>query len=370
MVRIGVVGLGKMGLSHYAMLRANPDVEVVAVCDSFSYLLGILNKYTGVKTYTDHSRMLQKEDLDAVVISTPTRLHAPMVRDALMSGVSVFCEKPFVLNPAEGEELVQLAQLKGLVSQVGYHNRFVGPFSEVKELLDSKAIGQVTHVLAEAYGPVVLRPKGGTWRSKPNEGGGCLYDYAAHPLNLVHWYLGAPNGVGGTILNSVFSGEIDDEVSSTLFYPDGCSVQLSVNWSDESVRKMTTRITLWGTTGRIYVDRQECQVYLRDNARVPDGYNAGWNTRYTTELTEPVRFYLRGEEYSAQLEAFVGRVADAQVDGTNDFRSAVQTDHCMAMMIEDAKGGPRVVDLERVLDSQTKKRSFAHKIVDRIRGDR
>ena len=108
-----------------------------------------------------------------------------------------------------------------MVTQVGYHNRFVGTFREVKALLDAGAIGTVSNILGEAYGPVVLRRKGSTWRSRKEEGGGSLYDYAAHPINLLNWYLGEPIGVGGTILNSIFSREIDDEVFSTLFYPDG-----------------------------------------------------------------------------------------------------------------------------------------------------
>ena len=82
---------------------------------------------------------------------------------------------------------------------------------------------------------------------------------------------------------------------------------------------MTTRITIWGTAGRIYADRQECQVYLRDTAPIPDGYEQGWNVRYTTELTEPVWFYLRGEEYSAQVDHFVDRVKAGELDGLNGF---------------------------------------------------
>ena len=188
-------------------------------------------------------------------------------------------------------------------------------------------------MLGEAYGPVVLKPKGGTWRSRKEEGGGALYDYAAHPLNLLNWYLGEPAGVGGTVLNSIFSREIDDEVHSTLYYEGGRSARISVNWSDESYRKMTTRITIWGTTGRIFADRQEVQVYLRDTATVPDGYQHGWNVRYTTELTEPVGFYLRGEEYSAQIDHFVARVRDGRVDGINAFDTAAETDRVIAMMI-------------------------------------
>lgn len=346
MIRVGVVGLGKMGISHLSMVRALPGVEVAAICDASTYLLAVLAKYTGLKTYTDLDKMIAEQQLDAVIIATPSKFHADQVRTCLTAGLAVFCEKPFCLSTADGQEMVELAARRGLVTQVGYHNRFVGTFAEVKRLLDLGVIGEVTHALAEAYGPVVLKDEGVTWRSKSVEGGGCLYDYAAHPLNLINWYLGMPRGVGGTILNRVFSAEIDDEVSSTLYFDGGQSCSVSVNWSDESVRKMTTRITLWGKSGRIYADRQEMHVYLRDDAAIPEGYRPGWNVRYTTDLTAPVSFYLRGEEYTAQLEHFVERVAKRQTAGVNDFASAVQTDRCIELMQVDAASGPSQLDTE------------------------
>jgi predicted dehydrogenase len=358
MIRLAVVGLGKMGLSHHAMINAHPRVSVDAVCDGTGYLLDVLNKYTGVRTYSDYKKMLDEVPLDAVIIATPSRLHASMVKSALDRGIHVFCEKPFSLSAEEGQQLVALARDNGLVNQVGYHYRFAGAFQEVKRLLDVKAIGDVTHVLAEAYGPVVLKPKGSTWRTQREEGGGCLYDYAAHPINLVNWYFGSPVGVGGTVLNSIFSKETDDEVFSTLYYPDGKSAQISVNWSDESYRKMSTKITIWGTTGRIYADRQECQVYLRDGTSIPPGFQQGWNVRYTTDLTEPVWFYVRGEEYSAQLDYFVQAVEEKRSDNVNSFESAVATDKVMAMMISDAGKGPMIKNDDAIAAPAKRKKRF------------
>jgi len=340
MIKLAVVGLGKMGLSHLAMFRAQPDVDLVAVCDSSRYVLDVLAKYTGVRTFTDLDEMLSEVKLDAIVIATPSHLHSRMVRAALEQGLHVFCEKPFCLDQAEGQMLVELAESRGLVTQVGYHNRFVGAFMEVKSLLDGGAIGKVQHVLAEAYGPVVLKPKGGTWRSKRSAGGGCLYDYAAHPLDLLTWYFGQPSGVAGSVLNRVFSRETDDEVFSTIYFPQGTTAQLSVSWADESQRKMSTKLTIWGTAGRIYVDRQEVQVYLRNQPAMPPGYQEGWNVRYTTELTEPVWYYLRGEEYSAQVHEFVSRIARREVRGRNSFHDAAVTDRALAMILEDASRGP------------------------------
>ena len=339
MIRVGVIGAGKMGLSHLAILGAHPDVEIVGVCDSLGYLLDVLEKYTGVRKFTDAAHLFD-EHPDAVLIATPSASHVALVGEALSRGIHVFCEKPLTLSAAESTALADAAADAGLVTQVGYHNRFVGTFREVRRLLDLHAIGRVSHVLAEAYGPVVLRPKGETWRSRRVAGGGALYDYAAHPLDLLCWYLGEPEAVIGAVLGRDFSAETDDEVYGTLTYPGAASAQLSVNWSDESYRKMTTKMTLWGERGKIIADRQECEIYLRDTAEVPDGYRVGWNTVNTTALTAPVWYYLRGEEYSAQIDHFVRSVAAAKagsggVAPMNDFASAAATDRTIERFMHE-----------------------------------
>lgn len=355
MIKLGVVGLGKMGLSHFSIANAHPDTEVIA-CDASGFLLDMVKKYSHLPTYKDYDEMLGAEPLDAVIIATPSRLHAPMVRKALDRGLHVFCEKPFCLDWRESEELAALAAEKGMVSQVGYHYRYVGAFQEMKRIVASGALGTVTHVLAEAYGPVVLRPKGTTWRTDRAEGGGCLYDYAAHPINLLNWYFGQPSGASGTILSSIFSADTDDEVYGTLHWDSGLSAHVSVNWSDESYRKMSTKITMTGTNGRLTADRQECQLYLRAPSEALPGYDKGWNVRYTTELTQPVGFYLRGEEYSAQIDDFVAAAQAGKRETLNDFASAAETDRTIATMIADRDSAPTRSQAVPVV--QAKKRSW------------
>lgn len=365
MIRVGVVGLGKMGLSHHALLNVHPDVHVVGVCDTSKYVLGVLKKYTDVSTYNDYDTMLDNASMDAVVVATPSSAHMGMVQAALERGLHVFCEKPLTLHPGDTDRLADLARGQGLVTQVGYHNRYVATFREVKSLLDAGAIGSVTHILGEAYGPVVLKTKGSTWRSRRSEGGGCLYDYAAHVINLINWYFGEPMGVGGTALPKVFSQDTDDGAFSTLYFPEEITGQISVNWSDESYRKMTTRVNVWGTDGRIYADRQECRLYLRETAAAPPGYRQGWNVRFTTELTSPVWFYLRGEEYSEQVDSFVSQVKAGAVGGPNGFDSAAVTDKTIRMMVVDAGLGPSTPgDSDhdgRVPDERPRRRLFKRK---------
>jgi len=275
MVRAVMVGLGKMGLSHLAITRMHPEIDLVAVCDTTEYLLDILGKYSKVKTYTDYRKMLAQEKPGAVIIATPSKFHAEMVRAALDADCHIFCEKPFCLSTEEGTRLAALAEHKQLVNQVGYHYRFVAAFQEAKRLLDLKVLGRLHHIHAEAYGPVVLRPKGGTWRAKKSEGGGCLYDYASHAIDLIDYLVGKPQAVGGTVLRRLFSQDVEDEAHSTLYFADGLTGQLAVNWSDDSYRKMSTKITVWGDNGRMNVNRQEIQVYIRNHIGVLDGLREG-----------------------------------------------------------------------------------------------
>jgi predicted dehydrogenase len=357
-LKIGVVGLGKMGLSHFAMVNPHPLTDTIA-CDQPGFVTDVLSKNISAPVVKGFDALMADEALQAVIIATPSKLHAPMVRTALERGLHVFCEKPFCLDWTESLALSDLAEEKGLVNRVGYHYRHVGAFAELKRIVDSGALGHVTHVLAEAYGPVVLRTKSTTWRTDKTEGGGCLYDYAAHPLNLLNWYFGTPAQVMGSDLGHVFSEATDDQVMSTLRFENGPTAQLSVNWSDESHRKMSTKITLMGTKGRAFADRQECQVYLRETDEALPEYGKGWTVKYTTEMTQHEWFYLRGEEYSAQIARFV-EAAAAGKDSTaeNTFRSATETDKTMAMIIENAETGLSVGEAPTPVKPEPRKRGW------------
>ena len=331
-LKTGVVGLGKMGLSHFAIANALEAIDVVGVCDRSSLLGQMTERYTKVAHFTDYLAMIDMPDIEAVIIATPTRSHDALVRSALERGLHVFCEKPMTLSSRASTALAELATERELVGQVGYHNRFVGTFGEAKRLIAADAVGRVRHVHAEAYGPVVLKPVGKTWRSDSAEGGGCLYDYAAHPINLANWYVGSPIECNGADLTQQYSSDVDDAVYAELRFADGVSGQVSVNWSDDSVRKMTTKLTITGDGGKITVDRQELQLFANGRGAIPEGYVQGWTVRNITELTEPVSFYLRGEEYSAQLEAFAATARNGSLPVTNDFASAAVTDFTLELI--------------------------------------
>jgi predicted dehydrogenase len=334
MIKAAIIGLGKMGLSHCSILNAHPDVELVAVCDSSSFLLDVFNKYTKQKTYSDYKKMISETQPDCIIVATPTKFHADMVLYALEKEIHVFCEKPFSLTVADGEKMVKLAEEKGVINQVGYHNRFIGTFKEMKRLAASGIIGDLYHFNGSAYGPVVLKEKGSTWRSARAEGGGCLFDYASHVLNLIHFVLGKPIDAKGTLLKNIYSNDVEDAVYSSLFLESGISGQLSVNWSDETHRKMSTSISVEGKKGKMIADATELKIYLKEGNKT-ENLEKGWNMKYITDLTPLVNFNLRGEEYSAQIDYFVDCIKHKRTENISSFADALVTDTIIEVLIKD-----------------------------------
>lgn len=331
MVKVGLIGAGKMGLSHLSILGAHPEVEVVGVSDTSKMVLDVFKKYTSFNGYTDYKEMVEREKPEAVFVAVPTKFHAVMIMDLLQKDKHVFAEKPFCLTAEQGKDLVQLALKKNLVNQVGYHNRFIGTFREVKRIVESGHLGEIFHFTGEAYGPVVVRTKQNNWRANASEGGGCLMDYASHVIDLINYILGPVSGVKGSILKSFYSKSVEDSVFSILELQSNVSGVLSVNWSDETYRKMSTSITIIGSKGKIICDANELKVYFK-TSDCPSPYTKGWNVKYITDLTEPVDFNLRGEEFSAQVDYFIKAVQKKVPNTMNTFNSAWHTDRVISLI--------------------------------------
>ena len=331
MTKIALIGAGKMGISHLSILGAHADVQVVGVSDTSKMVLDVFKKYSCFPCFTDYEEMLQKANPDAVVVAAPTKFHAGMVRKIMEQGRHVFSEKPFCLTNEEGKDLVELAHQTKLINQVGYHNKFLGTFCEVKRIIDEGFLGELFHFVGESYGPVIVKPKQNNWRSDPKEGGGCLMDYASHVIDLINYILGPVTKVRGSFLKSFYSKNVEDAVFSLLEINPMLSGVLSVNWSDETYRKMSTTLTILGTKGKIVCDASELKIHFKTNY-LPEGYSKGWNIRHITDFTKKVNFYLRGEEYSSQIDYFIKAVQGKVPNNINTFQTAWQTDKVISLI--------------------------------------
>ena len=335
MLRAGFIGFGRMGITHFSILNSHPEVRIEAVCDASATMLNILKSYVPVKTYTNAQEMLDSEKLDFVVVSTPSDSHGALVLDAVKRNLHVFAEKPFVLSIEEGEKILTQLHEKTVVNQVGYVNRFNEVFEGVKNLLEAGTIGEIKSFSSEMYAATVLKETKGSWRSSKKTGGGCLYEIGSHCIDLGVYLLGKPDRVAGSIMQSVYSRDVDDIVTSTLIYNGRFAGTVHVNWSDEAYRKPTNIIRIFGSKGKIVADKHAYRIYLKKDR--PDlGFHSGWNTRYVTEFAKSVRFYLRGNEFTRQLDYFVENILSGAKNNRSSFSEAMKTDIVMDEIIRDS----------------------------------
>ena len=333
-----IVGLGRMGLTHLAILRTHPAVVQMSVVDSSSCLGRAIEKQLGLQFYQELEDLLAKARPDFIILATPTSLHSEMTRTIINAGIHVFVEKPLSLSAKESAELVDLAAARGVIAQVGYVNRFNEIFQAVRARIQSGDLGVVTHVSCDIRSPMIAKTSNTGWRSKKTEGGGCLCDIASHGVDLLNYLVGPPKSVIAGSLQTLVSKGVDDCVDA-LFAYDGFRGTMHVNWSDASCRKPGYRICIDTSGGRILADQHAYKVFQGVSEGRPVNL---WSTVYITDIAQPVRLYIRGNEYTRQLDYFIESILQNRTKGISGFESGMETDRVIEeIRMADAEVGAR-----------------------------
>jgi predicted dehydrogenase len=336
MKNIALIGVGKMGLSHLAIANQTPGIEVKAICDTSKPLLRILEKNTTFKGFVDYKKMIEEVPLDGIMINVPNSFHFDIAEYCIKRGINIFVEKPFTLKYQDSKTLVDLAKEYGVKGQVGYFNRFNPIFQRAKKLLDDKVIGDVTNYTNRMLGGVILKENKG-WRNDYSKGGGCLFDYGPHCFDLATYFLGNDVHVQSSLLKKVFSDKVDDVVYATLLHDEKVVGFNYINWSDSSVRKASNTIEISGTKGKIIVNKQELNLFLTE-ANPMLNLDQGWNQLYITNENTDVNYYLRGEDFSRQLEEFSKLMNGSISSSVSSIENASITDKIIEEIYELSGG--------------------------------
>jgi predicted dehydrogenase len=327
-IRIGIIGMGRMGITHYSIINSHPDVEVVAVADTSSFVLAMIKKYLKTEIYKDYGDLFLNTGLDAVLVCTPPNLHCDIVKQAGERGMHVFVEKPFTTRLADARELESLYAEKALVNQVGYVNRFNDVFIKAEQMVKQGIIGKLIRFKTEMLSASIVRKSAESgWRASRETGGGAVFEMASHAVDLINYIAGKPDRVFGSVLNYIYSDHVEDAAFSTFLYKNGMSGTLNINWSDTSYRKPTNKLELFGEGGRILADQHSLKVFL-NREDTNNNLRRGWNTFYITDIFKPVPFYVRGNEFTRQLYHFIDCIQDNGIKNQCSF-----TDGANAMEI-------------------------------------
>lgn len=311
-INIAIIGFGRMGITHFSIINSHPKVQITAVADTSSMVLSLLKKYKkNINLYDDYNSLLNNEKLDAIIICTPPSLHYKISLIAADKNIHVFSEKPFSTNKLHARELSVIFKNKQLINQVGYVNRFNDIFTYVKELIKEDIIGDIIRFKSEMYSRTITKSEDGkTWRDSRENGGGAVYEMASHAIDLVNFLIGKPDKVCGSFLSNIYSKNVEDAVISTFLYNNGVSGTLNVNWSDESYRKPTNKIEIFGTKGKILADQHSLKIFLKQE-NCSKKLREGWNIINITDIFKPVPFYVRGNEFTTQLYHFIDCITNS-----------------------------------------------------------
>lgn len=183
-LRIGVVGCGKIAERHINAYRKFPNVEVT-VTDVVKDGRRTAEEYS-VKWHADTDELIRGELVDAIDVCTPTSAHAEVIISAMENGKDVFCEKPLANTLQEAEHIQETAQKTGRILMVGYLYRFHPAFQFVRQVLEERVIGEVYYAMFRVGG----RGSHKVWKHMRGAGGGAINEMLVHMLDLALWYFG------------------------------------------------------------------------------------------------------------------------------------------------------------------------------------
>lgn len=264
-LNIAVAGLGRVGWSfHCRRLAAHADFALTAVADTEPDRRAEAERELGCTSYADFYDLLEREQLDAVVIATPTHLHRDMAIAALDRGLHVLLEKPMAMSLHEGTEIAQVAQAQSRVLTVYQPHRHNAYFQQVKHLVESGKIGRVTGVLRGSFSYA----RRNDWQSLQEYGGGMLNNYGAHFIDQVLQLIGYDIKRVFCDLQLVASlGDADDVATVVIETEQGSIGQVTINQA--SVVKPYD-LVVWGTCGAVVFDGKQVRLRCFDPAQLPE----------------------------------------------------------------------------------------------------
>src|SRR5260370_4810581 len=248
-MRFGLIGCGGIGRLRAAALSRSASIRLVAVSDGQpERVAAIASNYGGVID-EDWRGLLRREEVDAVIVSTPPSLHAEMCIEALKSGKHVLCEKPLARTPEECRRILAAAQDAGRFVATGFNYRFYPSFRNARALLDAGLIGELDHIRSYT-GYSAAEHTLSYVHDVDGVGGGALRDNGIHLIDLTRYFLGEVVEVKGFASNSVwgFKG-CEDNGLALLRNSSGKMASLQASWTEW--RGYRFQMEIYGTRGCI-----------------------------------------------------------------------------------------------------------------------
>lgn len=310
-INVAVVGCGYWGPNLIRNFRNIPECHLKAMCDVDAERLKHMSTlYPGVQAETNFDRLIASPDIDAISIATAVRTHYSMAKAALHAGKHVLIEKPMAASTRECEELIEIADRKGLTLMVGHTFLYSAPVRKIKEIVDNHDIGDLRYISSR-------RLNLGLFQKDIN----VAWDLAPHDISIILYIMQelpfSVNCRGGA---HVTTG-IEDVTSMSLHFSKERSAIIHSSWHDpRKVREMT----IVGSTRMIVYDDIATQEKIKiHDVRVerPPHYDTFAEFHYAYHYGDTYSPFIRQDEpLKTECQHFIQSIANHTVpltDGRN-----------------------------------------------------
>ncbi len=230
-VNIALIGAGYIADYHARGLQMQSDVEIVSVVGlPLESAKQFANKYEIKEAVSSVEGLYKREDIDAVIIGTPNKFHAPFAIEFLKNGKDVFLEKPMAMNSDEGKQIMDAAEKNNQLVMVGHMWRFDQEVNYIKDLVSSGKIGKI--IKTKGYGIHENWGPEGWFTQKELAGGGALADMGVHAIDTVRYILGdpKPSEVYAKIGTHFGDYDVDDSGIVLITWDNGTTSIIESGW--------------------------------------------------------------------------------------------------------------------------------------------
>jgi predicted dehydrogenase len=275
MIRVGIIGCGKMADQHALQIQRIKDAELTAVCDSEPLMARQMSERFAIGThFTNVQEMLNTVKLDVVHITTPPPSHFPLGKICLEAGCNIYVEKPFTLNTAEAEELIRLADQKGLKVTAGHNAQFTHVMLRMRELVKNGYLGgrpvhmesHYCYEFGDASYAKALLGDGNHWiRKLP---GSLLQNIISHGISKIAELLSSDSptviacGFTSPFLKNIGENDIVDEVRVIIRDEDATTAYFTFS---SQIRPAPHQFRLYGPKNSLIVDDDHQILIKIDN---------------------------------------------------------------------------------------------------------
>lgn len=294
--RIAIIGLGSVAqLVHLPNLIKIKNSDVTAVAETNkSRLHSVADKYDIKKRFSNYSEMIKSDEIDAVIISTPTHLHKQIAIDCLDSGKDVLVEKPLARNSDEGTEIIECAKKNNRKLMVGMNLRYRPDCMLIRSLIDAGEIGEPFYIRC---GWVRKQSSSEKWFSKREEaGGGVILDLGVNLIDLALWLADYPRTISVSTKNFYHrSGKLEDTSISFIRCEKNITITIEASWS-LTHEKNVFYANVYGTKGSVGANPFKM-------IKVYDGEHIDIGSSFNDSPTEAFK-----KSYLNELKSFIGAV--------------------------------------------------------------